>query len=180
MLNDKNTLTEVNTLNDNDVSTSFIDVVYENTISSDADDIDEGVDYIDDGDYYSNADEADPSKNYIAEWFASQGYTEVIPYTFYRELFQSGFLDNAGARTKDKGVGLVQIIQKPLTQEGVALKATGKTTVVYNDLVGMTQTIKEAVKLYNENARNSLTDKVQLLTATNGCSYLGTECTQKH
>ena len=176
MLNDKNTLAEVNTLNDSAIDTSDIDDVYENMISSDADDIDEGIDYIDEGDYYSNADEADPSKNYIAEWFASQGYTEVIPYTFYRELFPAGFLDNAGARTKDKGVGLVQIIQKPLTQEGVALKATGKTTVVYNDLVGMTQTIKEAVKLYNENARNSLTDKVQLLTATNGCSYLGTKC----
>lgn len=47
MLNDKNTLTEANTLNDSAIDTSDIDDVYENTISSDADDIDEGIDYID-------------------------------------------------------------------------------------------------------------------------------------
>ena len=37
----------------------------------------------------------DRKKNIIAEWLASEGYAEVEPMDFYRELFPQGLIDNS-------------------------------------------------------------------------------------
>ena len=51
--------------------------------------------------------------NYIADFLATK-YEQIEPLAFYRSIFPSGVLDDEGAYTKGKFVGIAQeIIRKP-------------------------------------------------------------------
>lgn len=117
-----------------------------------------------------------PEDNVLAEWFVDNRYTEVDSRNFYREIFPDGLFDVRDAKTPDVGRGLVQTIQKPTKKDDSQFQTVGKTIPVYDDLTELYQTIDDSVKLYEQYQRRGVADRVQILTCTNGCSYMGHEC----
>lgn len=116
-----------------------------------------------------------PEDNILAEWFADNRYTEVDCRSFYRDIFPEGLFDVRDAKTPGVGRGLVQTIQKP-TKKDDSFHIVGKTIPVYDDLTELYQTIDDSVKIYEQYQRKGVADRVQILTCTNGCSYMGHEC----
>ena len=117
-----------------------------------------------------------PEENVLAEWFVDNRYTEVDSRSFYREIFPDGLFDVRDAKTPDVGRGLVQTIQKPTKKDDNQFQAVGKTITIYDDLTELYQTIDDSVKLYEQYQRKGVADRMQILTCTNGCSYMGHEC----
>ena len=119
---------------------------------------------------------SNPEENVLAEWFVDNRYTEVDSRSFYREIFPDGLFDVRDAKTPDVGRGLVQTIQKTTKKDDNQFQAVGKTITIYDDLTELYQTIDDSVKLYEQYQRKGVADRVQILTCTNGCSYMGHEC----
>lgn len=61
----------------------------------------------------------DRKKNIIAEWLVSEGYAEVEPMDFYREVFPQGLIDKSTeSKTINKGAGKVQLLVESKTGIG--------------------------------------------------------------
>lgn len=130
-------------------------------------------------DWYTGVNNnVDPHKNYIAEWFANKGYTEIMPRAFYRDIFPGGLLDDKGLITKGKGIGLVNLLQKPKTEEGMNsdIKIKNLGYKFHNDLNCLMEIIKKSVDLYSDNIKNGLSDDIQVLVNAGACSYIGKDC----
>lgn len=112
----------------------------------------------------------DRKKNIIAEWLASEGYAEVEPMDFYRELFPQGLIDKSTeSKTLNKGVGKVQLLVESKT--GIGNKK-GYGENFYDDLSVLETAISQSCTAY-EQLENSNTEYFKVLCMMNACTYFG-------
>lgn len=116
----------------------------------------------------------DPKKNILAEWFVENGYAELSPIPFYREVFREGIIDTSkDAKTKRKGVGMVNTLIEAVSAEGEEYSKKGYPKVFYDSLNELHKEIVNSTNKYNDFKVRGLENSVRILTFTNGCTYFG-------
>ena len=109
----------------------------------------------------------DRKKNIIAEWLTSEGYAEVEPMDFYRELFPQGLIDKSTeSKTLNKGVGKVQLLVESKT--GIGNKK-GYGENFYDDLSVLETVISQSCTDY-EQLENSNAEHFKVLCMMNACT----------
>jgi len=114
----------------------------------------------------------DLKKNTVAEWMLKQGYTEVTPMDFYRDIYPEEVLraDNKGS-AKDEGMGRVQIVVHS-TKKVMGSNEKGYAKPFFKDLSGLKMAIDKSNETYG--LLEAADDKnFSVLCMLNPCTYYG-------
>ena len=114
----------------------------------------------------------DLKKNTVAEWMLKEGYTEVTPMDFYRDIYPEEVLraDNKGS-AKDEGMGRVQIVVHS-TKKVMGSNEKGYAKPFFKDLSGLKMAIDKSNETYG--LLEAAGDKnFSVLCMLNPCTYYG-------
>lgn len=114
----------------------------------------------------------DLKKNTVAEWMLKQGYTEVTPMDFYRDIYPEEVLraDNKGS-AKDEGMGRVQIVVHS-NKKVMGSNEKGYAKPFFKDLSGLKRAIDKSNETY-ELLEAAGDENFSVLCMLNPCTYYG-------